>query len=81
MKEGWLDSCLSDDSIIQGDEELINLKQDVRHGNLLLKLESQKVMGILPENFYPVDIEISFSDKTAQQEADAEFKSEKKLSD
>lgn len=39
------------------------LKQDIRQSNLRLKLESQKNLGILPENFFPIDIKISFSAK------------------
>ena len=40
----------------------------------MLKLDSQKNRGILPENFYPIDIDISFYGKT--NEAEGQFKKE-----
>ena len=35
----------------------------IRSQQLELKLTSQKDKGILPENFYPVDIDMSYSSK------------------
>lgn len=45
----------------------------------MLKLDSQKTRGILPENFYPIDIDISFYGKTNDE--DMQFKKEKGLFD